>query len=247
MCWRPRTRPAPPWGRLRGVEIVSGGTEAVDYLNNASYGLLTFIKEGASDSGLSGLSGARFALKKDGVTIVTATSNIDGSVFMSAPAGDYQLVETYAPAGFVRIDPVDVTIENGVTTDLGSVVDEASTASLTLTKYAVTYENGGGTYAAEDVKSIQTVADPGDFTFTLSWEEREGGVATPHSLENITLTSGGTVTLTGLKRVDADNNWIEYTLTEDAPADSAFARTAPFPRSPLIAAIQPAIPPAPTT
>ncbi len=186
----------PPEGTEAGdpvmVTVVSGETRTADYVNAANYGLLTFKKLGANDAALSG---ARFALLKDGAPFVTADSNIDGRVYISAPGGAYQLVETYAPAGYVRMDPVDVTIGSGQTLDLGEIVDEASTASLTVSKYAVTYDNGGADYPSEDVFNIKDVANPSDFTFKLTWVEEENDVPTPYVQDGITLNANGTVTL----------------------------------------------------
>ena len=212
-----------PGGTTRGpavpVTIASGETATAEYFNAASYGLLTFNKLGA---GGAQLANAEFALKLDGNTVATAKSNIDGSVYLSAPAGTYQLVETLAPSGYVKMDPISVTVYSGATTPIDDIVNEMSTATLSVSKYAVTRE-GSAPYASEDITGIQNVASVNDFSFTLSWSESGGGVVTNPS-QVIVLGANGSATVPDLKRVDADGNWISYTLTENAPGDSAFAK-----------------------
>jgi hypothetical protein len=212
-----------PGGTTRGsavpVTIVSGETATAEYYNAASYGLLTFNKLGAGDAPLAN---AEFALKLDGSTVATAKSNIDGSVYLSAPAGEYQLVETLAPSGYVKADPISVTVTSGTTTQIDDIVDEMSTATLSIAKYAVTRE-GDAPFASEDITGIQNVASVNDFSFTLSWSESDGGVVTNPS-QVIHLGTNGTATIPDLKRVDADGNWISYTLVENAPDDSAFVK-----------------------
>ncbi len=214
-----------PGGTSRGpsvpVNVVSGEKTTAQYFNAASYGLLTFNKLGA---GGAQLAGAEFALKLDGNPVATAKSNIDGSVYLSAPAGTYQLVETLAPSGYVKMDPISVTVHSGTTTSIDDIVNEMSTATLSVSKYAVTRE-GSAPYASEDITGIQNVASVNDFSFTLSWSESGGGVVTNPS-QVIALGANGSATVPNLKRVDADGNWISYTLTENAPGDSAFQKDA---------------------
>ena len=212
-----------PGGTTRGaavpVTIVSGEKATAKYYNAASYGLLTFNKLGAGDTPLAG---ADFALKLGANTVTTAKSNIDGSVYLSAPAGTYQLVETLAPSGYVKMDPIEVTVVSGTTTTIADIVNDLSTATLSVSKYAVT-RTGVAPFATEDITGIQNVASVNDFTFTLSWSESSGGVVSNPS-QVISLGANGTATVPNLKRVDADGRWINYRLEENEPDDGAFTK-----------------------
>jgi pilin isopeptide linkage protein/uncharacterized repeat protein (TIGR01451 family) len=204
------------------VTVVSGETVKASYANAANITLLSFKKV---DQGGSALGGAVFALKQSGTTITTATSNAaDGMVYLTAPAGTYDLVETSAPSGYVPMDPVSVTLVANQTNTITDVVDELATASLTITKYAVTYA-GGSSYAAADKTNIKNLATPGNFTFALSWSEKDTAesASVPYS-QTVTLGADGTATVSGLKRVDGAGNWIQYALAENAPGDAAFLK-----------------------
>lgn len=113
-----------------------GQTVAVgDVTNRVKKAEVTAVKWSADDD--AALAGAVFALKNGDVTTATATSGDDGAVtFANVPYGDYTLVETSAPAGFV-LDatprPVQVR-EDGARVDLGRIANTAVRGTVTAHK-----------------------------------------------------------------------------------------------------------------
>lgn len=131
------------------------------FLDDLKTGSVTFTKLG---DGGQPLAGAEFTLcDTDGNPVEgfePQTSGADGRVtFADVPYGDYQIVETKAPAGYAPLtisvslhDSNDAIVSEGTThaLDLGDQTDGAQ-GSLTLTKYSAEYE-GGSTAVMSDIE-----------------------------------------------------------------------------------------------
>jgi pilin isopeptide linkage protein len=221
-----------PTGTIRGpavlVDVPETGADnaTATYINAATYGLVHFKKVGV---GGAALSGVQFVLTGADDQKYYGTSNSDGAVYILAPAGTYTLDEVSPPEGYLPMETkADIVVEGGKTLELGEIENISSEATLDITKYAVSYgktvggEEGEPVYAPGERLPIGDVANPADFTFTLSWEEKEGGTSTPHSLP-ITLDQYGRASVK-LDIIDADGNVIVYTLVEDALTGDAAQR-----------------------
>ena len=210
------------------IVLESGESETVSFRNEPNVGILTLRKMGINPQtgNRVNLAGAVFALS-NGTNTYTGTSNIDGTVYIVAPAGTYTLTETKAPTSPVKYIPIDpmtgVTITTNETTDLGIIDNEVSLGNLIVNKYAMGYTDTGDVYDVESdyVEPIASVTDSSKFSFRLSWEDENG----EEQSEVLRLNAGSSsITRVGLPRLDANGSPILYTLVELPidPADASF-------------------------
>ena len=124
---------------------VKTGTFAVPQVKS-HYGNLTFTKKGSDDKTLENVTFTLTTEDKDG-WFMTVTSDKDGKVsFTNIPSGHtYTLTETSTPAGYIKADPITVTVSNGTVTTAASkeggsniennvLINQAQTGTLTVTK-----------------------------------------------------------------------------------------------------------------
>ena len=99
---------------------VKTGTFAVPQVKS-HYGNLTFTKKGSDDKTLENVTFTLTTEDKDG-WFMTVTSDKDGKVsFTNIPSGHtYTLTETSTPAGYIKADPITVTVSNGTVTTAAS-------------------------------------------------------------------------------------------------------------------------------
>lgn len=109
-----------------------------------------------------GLANAKFALKQGEQVIAEGVTNDAGELeFADVVYGDYQLVETEAPVGFV-LDAAPITVqvrEHGVVVDAGRVDNRAIRGEVTLTKVDVETNQPLADVAFELVAADGTVVD----------------------------------------------------------------------------------------
>lgn len=112
-------------------QIVDKGTVT----NALKKGRVTLTKFSADDK--TGIPGATFTLKQNGETLHEGTTAADGTLtFTDVAYGDYILVETKAPTGYIASDQkISVSIrEQDQTVALGNIDNHAIRGEITLTK-----------------------------------------------------------------------------------------------------------------
>jgi len=214
------------------TEFLSGGVKIAeaDVTATSQRGGSLTIKKVDSENPSTTLAGAKFVLYKNYKTAdekvirgVTIEERDNGVVSMRAiPDGEYTLVETIAPAGYIlSTTTYRVVVDtNGITT-----IDGSSETSITVPNVAKTYTYG-------DLTISKTVdGDQGDqtkkfpFTITFTGDDIPDDVTTDkHEVLAITgntvtvhLSHDESVTLIGLptgityKIVESDND--DYTVT----------------------------------
>ncbi len=222
---------APLTPNWQSVKVVSSTTPVeVSFYNKVNgQGLLKLKK---TKVGGAVLANVTFTLNPVGGTgSYTGVTNAQGVAYILAPAGDYTLVET-APNGYLKAADQPITLTAGETLDITGtpIVNVTNTASLTVTKYSVLYQQADHTYADGEKALITTVAgvNTTNFSFTLARstdpEFPEGSTTT----QTITLgTAQASATLSNLPRTTADGEtYFWYRLTENTPGDTAFSRDA---------------------
>ncbi|WP_175956306.1 collagen binding domain-containing protein [Schaalia sp. Marseille-Q2122] len=166
-----------------------GQTLAVgDVTNRLKKATVSAVKWSTDDD--APLAGAVFALKQGQDTVSTATSGTDGALtFSNVPYGDYTLVETTAPAGFV-LDPTERAVQvrvDGATVDLGRMGNKAVRGTVVAHK--------------KDADSGQPLAGA---AFELRTPDGK-------AVANAVSDEKGLVTFTGVRAGD-------YTVVETTPA-----------------------------
>ena len=124
---------------------VQQGTFAVPQVKS-HYGNLTFTKEGSDGKTLENVTFTLTTADKVGWSM-TKTSDQDGTVsFTNIPSGHtYTLTEENTPEGYIKADPITVTVSNGTVTTKASetggsniednvLINQAKTGTLTVTK-----------------------------------------------------------------------------------------------------------------
>ncbi|WP_018142963.1 SpaA isopeptide-forming pilin-related protein [Alloscardovia criceti] len=135
--------------------------DAGDVLNAKIRGAVIVTKKDADDE--MPLAGAKFELQQDGETQYEATSGEDGvATFEGVIYGDYELVETAAPEGYVLDEkPIDISItEDGKTVDAGDVLNAKIRGALKARKInaAMGWALAGARFELRDATS-QVVAE----------------------------------------------------------------------------------------
>ncbi len=124
---------------------VQQGTFAVPQVKS-HYGNLTFTKKGSDDKTLENVTFTLTTADKVGWSM-TEESDQDGTVsFTNIPSGHtYTLTEENTPEGYIKADPITVTVSNGTVTTKASetggsniednvLINQAKTGTLTVTK-----------------------------------------------------------------------------------------------------------------
>ena len=124
---------------------VQQGTFAVPQVKS-HYGNLTFTKEGSDGKTLENVTFTLTTADKVGWSM-TKTSDQDGTVsFTNIPSGHtYTLTEENTPEGYIKADPITVTVSNGTVTTKASetggsniednvLINQAKAGTLTVTK-----------------------------------------------------------------------------------------------------------------
>ena len=142
------------------------------------YGDLTFTKKGSDDKTLENVTFTLTTEDKDG-WFMTATSGKDGTVsFTNIPSGHtYTLTEENTPEGYIKADPITVTVSNGTVKTAASetggsniennvLINQAKTGALTVTKTVNGLE--GGVDGLPDNFAIEVKNSTGEVVRTLT-------------------------------------------------------------------------------
>lgn len=220
---------APLTPNWQAATVVSSATPVeVSFYNKVNGQGLLKLKKTKADGAV--FANVTFTLNPViGTGSYTGVTNTQGVAYILAPAGDYILVET-APTGYLKAADQPITLTAGETLDITGtpIVNVTNTASLTVTKYSVLYQQADRVYADGEKALITTVAgvNTANFSFTLSCstdpEFPEGDTTT----QTITLAAAqASATLGNLPRTTADGEtYYWYRLTENTPGDTAFSR-----------------------
>ena len=118
-------------------ETIAVGDDAQGNIANTLKRGSVVVSKVSVDDGDAPLKGARFALKQGDVTVQEATTDASGKItFENVIYGEYTVVETAAPDGFVLdAKPVAVSItEQGQVVTVDPVSNRAARGTVTLTK-----------------------------------------------------------------------------------------------------------------
>lgn len=210
----------------QAVAVTEDGTVRVTFVNPVeNKGLLRFKK--ITPRGIA-LGGAEFTLYQNGTATAfkATTAHNDGMAYILATPGEYTLVETKTPAGYVPAAPISVTINEGETIDLDDVVNYTNTASLTFTKYAVTYNKGAdAAYNDSERTRITQITGLADDAFTFTLTRTPSPVSESSVWETVGAYDMGrssySRTVNNLPITDENGNYYTYRLTETC-SDAAF-------------------------
>ena len=195
---------------------------------------LTFTKKGSDDKTLENVTFTLTTADKVGWSM-TKTSDQDGNVsFTNIPSGHtYTLTEENTPEGYIKADPITVTVSNGTVTtkaseeggsniENGVLINQAKTGTLTVTKtvngleggvdglpdnFAIEVKNSTG----EVVRTLTTDSAGSDTTYTWTVDDLAPGTYT--MTESNYEVEGYSVETTG------NNDTVEVTAGQTATAD----------------------------
>lgn len=211
----------PKAGRAQHIAVKPGETGKVGFVNpmDDDFGMLRLRK--VNDAGHPmGEVGFLLRSKADGTETEVRYTDLTGEVDFFVRSGAYTLHEEKAPDGFVRIQPIDVTVEGGkinVKHFDAPIKNIRNTGKLVIRKFVSEYVSAEHTVIGLPKKpNIDQFDDPAKFTFALA--RSSDGEQWESVNDSISLDKDGTVYLDGLDRADAEGTYYTYKLKEnDAP------------------------------
>ena len=207
------------------VTVTSGGNAEVTFTNPVEgKGILEIDKVNAEGDALpdDALEDVKFTLTDKAGSSKTLTLDSNGHGVIVLPVGTYTLEETTTPKGYIKMQPVEVEIEEGQTNKIhtgdNALKNYENKGTLTISKYLADGDYEGATRVAVNSK-VQK-----DFTFEIY-----RATTTPvqiddnHPYDTVTMTKGTMVkTVSGLDIVDEYGNLYYYAVVEVNGKDARF-------------------------